>query len=156
MTKLEQMLLLVIDAHAGQVDQVGQAYVLHTISVMNRLETIDSELQMIALGHDLLEDTSVSFAYLYHEFGSRVANAIQVLTHDINQTRQEYKDLILKSSMDVLYVKRADIEDNMNLNRLTNAGYMITDRDRARNRRYSSFLNDINTELLNRLTHKEV
>ena len=64
---LGAMLLLATNAHAGQFDKGGNPYILHPLRVMSFLKTDDEELQCIALGHDVIEDTSVTYRDLIDE-----------------------------------------------------------------------------------------
>ena len=74
---LDKMLLLATNAHHGQFDKGGQPYILHPLKVMHYLNTDDEELQCMAIGHDLVEDTRVTFAELHERgFSERVINGI--------------------------------------------------------------------------------
>lgn len=61
---LNKMLVLTTNAHADQYDKGGNPYILHPLKVMHYLKTDDVELQCIALGHDIIEDTKVTYADL--------------------------------------------------------------------------------------------
>ena len=58
---LDKMLVLATNAHSGQYDKGGKPYILHPLKVLHYLKTEDEELQCIALGHDIIEDTKVIF-----------------------------------------------------------------------------------------------
>jgi len=61
---LNKMLVLATNSHADQYDKGGNPYILHPLKVMHYLKTDDVELQCIALGHDIIEDTKVTYADL--------------------------------------------------------------------------------------------
>ncbi len=59
MSLLEKAIQLAVKAHSGQVDKVGQPYILHPLRVMFRLA---NEIEMtVAVLHDVIEDTEYSF-----------------------------------------------------------------------------------------------
>ena len=62
--QLNAMLVLAVTRHSGQKDKAGRPYILHTLAVMHKLRTDDEELNCIAVGHDLVEDTGTTFAEL--------------------------------------------------------------------------------------------
>lgn len=116
--QLAKMYAIAAIAHAGQFDKSGKPYFEHCLAVKNLLNTDDLELQMIALGHDLIEDTEVSAGRLILEgFSKRVVHAIVCMTKHEGQTEEEYK-LAVKSNLDSVRVKKADLTHNSDLRRL--------------------------------------
>lgn len=145
--RLSVMLGWVATAHAGQLDKAGQPYVLHAIRVMLKLNSQDEELQCIALGHDLLEDTWVTEAHLRSDgFSERVIDGIVGLTKVKGQSYEDYQQQVL-ASKDRMLVKLADLSDNSNLTRLTSVDITITEKDVKRQVRYLSFIDLINEKL---------
>ena len=61
---LDKMLVLATVGHAGKFDRGGKPYILHPLKVMHYLKSDDVELMCIALGHDLVEDTPMTYAEL--------------------------------------------------------------------------------------------
>ena len=45
-------------AHAGQVDKAGQPYILHPLRVM--MSVADYDAKIVAVLHDVIEDTSMT------------------------------------------------------------------------------------------------
>jgi (p)ppGpp synthase/HD superfamily hydrolase len=126
-------------AHEGQVDKAGTPYHLHPLAVARRLVSehgiSDDELQCIALGHDLFEDTDVDADYLRSQGASkRIIAGIQALTKRAGQKPKQYQAAVL-DNIDAAYVKRADLEENMDLSRLPE----VTERDLRRNENYARF-----------------
>jgi len=77
----------------------------------------DGDEQIVALLHDVLEDTTVDVADLYERgFGEHIVRAVVLLTHD--QT-VPYTDYIERLADDPLArpVKLADLADNLRNNR---------------------------------------
>ena len=94
---------------------------------------MDSDSQrIVAVLHDVLEDTSVTAAQLRAEgFSEEILTAIECLTRGEGES---YENFIERSKSNALArrVKLADIEDNMNICRIRN----ITDQDLQRLGRY--------------------
>lgn len=97
---LSRMLHIATNAHHGQFDRGGQPYILHVLKVMHYLKSDDEELQCIALGHDVIEDTKTTYQEL-HEAGmsERVIAGIAALTKLPGQTLEEYKTGVLPTQM---------------------------------------------------------
>ena len=55
---LEQAISIASLAHAGQLDKGGEPYILHPLRVMMKLK--DYDLRIIAVLHDVIEDTKVT------------------------------------------------------------------------------------------------
>jgi (p)ppGpp synthase/HD superfamily hydrolase len=113
---LGKMLMLATYKHAGQLDKSGEPYILHPLAVMYLLYTTDEELQCIALGHDLLEDTNTTQAELIENFTPRIVEGIRTLTRFPAQTYADYKEQV-KTNPDAIRVKLCDLQHNMDPNR---------------------------------------
>lgn len=145
---LGKMLVISTNAHAGQFDQGGNPYILHPMTVMHFLETKDEELQCIALGHDLMEDTKTTYQQLRDEgMTERVIAGIRALTKLPGQTYDEYKEGVF-ASRDAMLVKKADLRHNTDIRRLKG----VTEKDIARMAKYHTFY----MEILARLDSMEV
>lgn len=131
---LSAMLRLATVSHHGQFDKGGKPYILHPLAVMQLLKTDDEELQCIALGHDLIEDTTVSYDELCTTFGSRVADGIQALSKRKGETFDDYKARVI-ANPDAIRVKIADLTHNSDIRRLKG----ITEKDVNRMAKYHKF-----------------
>lgn len=132
-TLLAKAIALASEKHMGQFDKAGMPYILHVLKVMHYLKTDDLELMSIAVMHDLVEDTDVTFADLYEMgFSERVVTAVKLLTKMRGQTGKEYLEGI-KSNKDAIRVKLADLRHNSDIRRLKG----ITDKDVARMKKYN-------------------
>jgi (p)ppGpp synthase/HD superfamily hydrolase len=132
-TLLAKAIALASEKHMGQFDKAGMPYILHVLKVMHYLKTDDLELMSIAVMHDLVEDTDVTFADLFNMgFSDRVIKAVRLLTKMPGQTSQEYLDDI-KSNKDAIRVKLADLRHNSDIRRLKG----ITEKDVARMKKYN-------------------
>lgn len=118
-------------AHKGQVDKAGVDYIRHPITVAESLNTEDE--QIVALLHDIVEDTEVTLADLRSEgFSETVLQAIYCLTHKENEPRDTYLRRVAQNPLAVK-VKLADLAHNSDLNRLLSP----TAKDFARAERYA-------------------
>ena len=140
---LDKMLLLSTNAHHGQFDKGGNPYILHPIRVMSFLKTDDEELQCIALGHDVIEDTKVTYADLRESgMSQRVIDGIRALTKQPGQTLEEYKESVF-SNVDAMRVKLCDLRHNSDIRRLKG----VTDKDIDRMSKYHKFYLEIQNVL---------
>ena len=135
---LGKALLIATTKHAGQFDRGGKPYILHPLAVMGLLDTeyINEELyQVIALLHDVIEDTPTTYQYLKEEgICDRAIDAIRALTKVPGQTPEEYKESVL-SNRDAMIVKKADLTHNTDIRRLKG----VTEKDLARMTKYQMF-----------------
>ena len=86
----------------------------------------------MALLHDTIEDTDVNAPYLLEQgFPHEIVDAVLSVTRREDET---YDDYVRRASANPIgcEVKRADLEDNMDLRRLNE----LTDSDVARLRKY--------------------
>ena len=142
------MIVLATNAHAGQYDKGGNPYILHPFKVMHYLKSDDEELQCIALGHDIIEDTDVTYLQLVEGgFTERVIQGIRDLTKLPGETYNEYK-LRVMSNEDAMKVKMADLRHNTDIRRLKG----VNEKDLVRIEKYHRFyleiaakLNDLDT-----------
>lgn len=133
---LGKMIDLAVERHAGQFDRSGKPYILHPIAVMMLLGAdADEELQCIAIGHDVIEDTSTTYAELRElGFSERIVEGIRRLTKVPGQSYEEYQEEVL-GSVDSMLVKKADLRHNTDLTRLKG----VRDKDIERNVKYMKF-----------------
>jgi len=140
---LGKMLVIATNAHAGQFDRGGNPYILHPLKVMHYLKTDDEELMCIALGHDVIEDTSVTYKDLRDSgITERVINGIRALTKQPGQTYEEYKEGVF-ASVDAMRVKMADLRHNTDIRRLKG----VSEKDIARMAKYHQFFMEIKSRL---------
>lgn len=138
---IEKMLMIIASMHDGQVDKAGAPYVLHPIKVMSLLmHKKDEELMLIALGHDLIEDTLVTEEYLREEgFSKRVIDGIVALTKVEGETYEEYKAKVMAND-DAVEVKWCDLEHNVDTSRFNRP---LTDKENERTMRYYDFMREL-------------
>ena len=103
------------DAHHGQYDKGGVPYIFHPIHLAEQMET--EEECIVALLHDVVEDTDVTFEELEKEFSNEVIDALRLLTHDKDEEYMEYVKRI-KTNEIARKVKMADIMHNYDKTRI--------------------------------------
>ena len=115
----EDALQFAINAHRGQLDNGWTPYIMHLLGVWERVREASLTTQIVALLHDSVEDTSVTYEDILREFGEDVANAVQILTHQKGVKYEPYIENIAQSdNMSAILVKLADLEDNSSKTRL--------------------------------------
>ncbi len=119
------------EAHAGQVDKCGAPYVFHPYHLAEQMP--DEVSACVALLHDVVEDTAVTFDDLACEFPPEVIQALRLLAHD---PAVPYLDYVraLASNPVARTVKRADLMHNMDATRYA-GGELPTEEDLARRRK---------------------
>ena len=97
------------EAHLGQVDKTKVPYIFHPIHLAEQME---EEISCtVALLHDVVEDTELTFADLEKEFPTEVMEALRLLTHEENVDYFEYVRQI-KTNPIATKVKLADLMHN--------------------------------------------
>ena len=105
-----------IKKHAGQRDKSGAAYFMHPMRVAMRCRT--DEEKIIALLHDVIEDTDVTAEYLLSEgFPHNIVDGVLALT---KHPGESYEEFVARAALHPLgrVVKIRDIEDNLDVRRL--------------------------------------
>ncbi len=141
--ELSTMIVLATNGHAGQFDRGGNPYILHALKVMHYLRTTDEQVQAIAVGHDLIEDTKMTYKDLRDAgISERVIAGIRALTKVPGQTLEEYKESVF-SNVDAMHVKLCDLRHNSDIRRLKG----VTEKDVARIAKYMQFYTEIQAKL---------
>lgn len=116
MATLEQAISLAAKQHEGQVDKANAPYILHPLRVMLNIPTIEHKI--VAVLHDILEDTETTIEDLYQfGFQEHIIDAIVALTKKQGETRLEAAQRARQNPI-ARVVKLADINDNMDLSRI--------------------------------------
>lgn len=132
---LELALKIAIKAHEGQTDKAGKAYILHPLRIASNCLT--TETKIVALLHDVVEDSSITLDDLKKSgFPDNIIEAIDSVTRRHNES---YMDFVSRCSKNPIgkAVKLLDMEDNMNIKRLSE----ISDVDIKRLNKYKSAYN---------------
>ena len=125
-TKLtRKAMIIAYEAHKNQVDKSGVPYIYHPIHVAEQMDT-ENEC-IIALLHDVVEDTNVTFKQL--------EDILKLLTREENIEYDEYIKRIKNNSI-ACKVKIADLTHNLDKTRLD----FVTEVDVKRNEKYKKAL----------------
>ena len=114
--KTKVALKLCFDAHKEQLDKCGMPYVFHPFHLAEQMKT--EETTIVALLHDLVEDTDYTIEDLIHMgFDRTVTDAIALMTHAEGVDYMDYVRKI-KDNPIAKAVKLADLKHNSDLTRL--------------------------------------
>ena len=131
MSTLERAIEIATQAHEGQVDKAGNAYIGHPLRVMamgkNEQEKIAGVL------HDIVEDTPWTFEMLEAEgFAPEIIAALKCVTKiSENEDYDNFIERVKKNPLAVA-VKINDLTDNMDIRRLP----YLSDKDVKRLKKY--------------------
>lgn len=107
---------IAFDAHKDQTDKTGIPYIYHPIHLAEQMT--DEISTCVALLHDVVEDTDITFDRLIAEgFPDAVIDALRLLTHDPAVPYMDYVKEI-KSNPTATAVKLADLRHNSDITRL--------------------------------------
>lgn len=140
--RIKTAFLLAKKAHQGQTDKAGEAYIYHPLMVALQCETTDEKI--VALLHDVVEDTDVTIEEIYTTFGKTIGDAINVLTHKKEDDYFTYIQAI-KTNPLATTVKIADLTNNSDLERIKE----VTQRDLERIQKYKKALAILSQEAHN-------
>lgn len=141
---LERAIVIATSAHAGATDKAGAPYILHPLRVMGAVDGLLAKT--VAVLHDVVEDSPAwTFDALRAEgFGDPVLQALAAVTKrpedepEPGETHERaverYLAFVRRAAAHPVgrVVKRADLDDNLDIRRLTS----LTDKDRSRLDRY--------------------
>ena len=121
---------LAVEKHKNQTDKAGNPYILHPLHVMENVNS--KEGKIVAILHDIIEDTDVTEDYLLKiGLSKRIVDAVVALTRSEDIDYQEYIKNLSSNPL-AKEVKLADLEHNMDLKRLPT----WEEKDLERNRKY--------------------
>jgi len=116
MNLIEKSLEIALKAYSGQKDKAGEAYILHPLRIMAKMESVEE--MCVALLHDVIEDSEITAENLFAGgLPSSVVIAVEALTKLEGENYEEFIDRVMDNSL-ATKVKIADIEDNINVLRL--------------------------------------
>ncbi len=129
-------LKIAYDAHEGQVDKAGKDYILHPLRVC--LDVKGCEQKIIAILHDVVENSHYTLAELSSYFTREIIDALDALA---KRPGEFFEDYIIRVSQNNLasQVKIIDLYDNINISRLPE----VIDVDLVRNQKYKNALNTL-------------
>ena len=107
---INKALSIAYDAHNGQTDKSGTPYIYHPAFLAAQMDT-ENEI-ITALLHDVIEDTTVTFADLEREgFPPAVLDALRLLTHTDGGEYMDYVRRVKENPL-AAKIKLADLRHN--------------------------------------------
>ena len=118
--------------HAHQFDKGGYPYILHPLHVAEHMDDEDSTI--VALLHDVVEDTNCTLQNLAGTFSPTIVDAVDAVTR---REGEDYFDYIRRVATNEIArkVKTADLIHNLDESRLSDAK-----QDASRKSRYEKAL----------------
>lgn len=108
--ELSYAICLAVKAHQRQLDKNGKPFILHPLAVMLNMSTHDERL--VAILHDVLEDTKVTKKDLIYCFLKKISEAVDAITRRKNETYRNYIQRVKKNPL-ARAVKIKDLQHNM-------------------------------------------
>ncbi len=105
--------------HAGQVDKAGRPYMLHVLTVTAKVERDARHLNdannyaVVAILHDVDEDTSYTIWEIRRDFGDTIADAVDAISRRDGEVYLSEYIPRLKENEIARFVKRRDIEHHL-------------------------------------------
>ena len=131
---VKKAMQIAASAHQGQTDKGGYPYFFHPIHLAEQME--DEVCTAVALLHDVVEDTSWTFADLQQAgIGEDILAPLKLLTHKQGVAYMDYIAKIKENPV-ARRVKIADLTHNADLSRLP----IITETDKMREKKYHQAL----------------
>ena len=114
--RLDKAIRIASVAHEGQFDKGGHAYITHPLRVMMKMKTEDEAV--VAALHDVVEDTRETFQSLTDQ--GLTSTQLVALDGVTRRDHESYPEFIERAGDNCISraVKMADLNDNMNLNRI--------------------------------------
>jgi len=118
MDLLSKVIEFAVKAHGGQVDTLGEPYILHPLRVMMDCNTMVEKI--VAILHDTVEDTDATLDDIRalftnnnnRTYADTIVNAVDAMTKRAGESYDDYL-VRVKDNPIALSVKLADIRDNM-------------------------------------------
>ncbi len=117
MEDLDKAIALAARIHLGQKDRYGKPYILHPLRVMMKLET--AEEKTVGILHDVVENSDLTLKDLDSQgFNEEIVRAVDCISKRDGEKYEDYIERVKGSPLAVT-VKLADLEDNMDLRRIS-------------------------------------
>jgi len=105
--------------HGNQFDLGGNPYILHPLKVMHYVRNFGKDYMILAVLHDVLEDTSITGEQLYKVgIPLDIIGDLYRLTHVKGADYNEYMENIIAGGVRPMRVKMADMRHNMDIRRV--------------------------------------
>jgi GTP diphosphokinase / guanosine-3',5'-bis(diphosphate) 3'-diphosphatase len=112
---LNNAFIIAFFIHKDQKDKVGDPYILHPIKIFTSV--ITKEQQIIALLHDVLEDSDIKLNQLQYYFSDDIIEALEAISKRKNESYKDYLKRVKENNLAKI-VKYYDINHNLDPQRL--------------------------------------
>lgn len=112
--KLFKMMEFAEQRHQGQL-YGNEPYTVHLKDVLVtalKAGFRNDDILTAMFGHDLIEDTDVTYEVLVAEFNEEIANMILAVTHKEEETYEIYMNRICSDTLEIRAIKLADLISN--------------------------------------------
>ena len=138
--KTKLAMKICFEAHKNQLDKSGMPYVFHPFHVSEQMK--DENTVIVALLHDVAEDTDITFEYLQNMgFSSEIITALKYMTHNDSEPYLDYVRRIKENPI-AKEVKLADLKHNSDLTRLD----FVDEKAKKRIEKYKKAIKILNGE----------
>ena len=136
MSPINKALIIASYAHNNQKDKSGGNYIWHPVTVTRSKLLRTEEEQIVAILHDVVEDTYITLYDLTEHFNDTIVEALKLLTHSKYVSYENYIQNIINSKNRIaLSVKLSDLEHNIDLTRIPHP----TEKDIQRIEKYKKY-----------------
>jgi (p)ppGpp synthase/HD superfamily hydrolase len=128
MSLIARAMEMAVLAHAQQLDKARLPYLIHVLRVAGRCQ--DETQMIVALLHDVVEDSAIGLDYIRREFGDEIADAVDHLTRREEET---YPEFIRRAQQNRIaaQVKLIDVVDHLRQEEAANLKDSLRNRYRA-------------------------
>ena len=108
---LDKAIVIAVESHSGQINNLGDPYILHPLRMMLKANTLDEKI--IAILHDVIEKTETDFQYLRNAgFSDKIIVAVDALSKRTGESYDKYISRVGKNQL-AKTIKVLDLKDNM-------------------------------------------
>ena len=110
MKDIHDAILLAVSKHRGQKDKAGIDYIFHPLRIMTVVGLTDEE-RMVAVLHDLIEDTDATYQDL-SGYPPSVILAVEAISRHTDETYSQYIRRVKENAL-ATRIKLLDLGDNL-------------------------------------------
>lgn len=124
--ELKFAIIFATKAHRDQTDKMGTPYIVHVMSVMSDPSLKNNDERIVAVLHDVVEDTPRELEDIRQHFRLHIAEAVKAITKHKDESYEEYLERVKQNPL-ALTVKKVDVNENLGKN-----PFMPDDQERDR------------------------
>lgn len=111
---LEKAIQIATYHHGQQLDKTDHLYILHPLTVMGMMDIDDYEGKIVAVLHDVVEDTECTLEMMAQWLPQHLVDAIDAITMRKGEPREVYRDYITRCAKNSIAarVKINDVKHN--------------------------------------------